>query len=313
MKVMRSRGLYGQRLGDIFSLKTAPAFATRTLRKTDIAVTEIRCDAENNGLTKPIPREDALLVTLQLRDCPRYDLWLDDKPVTTGPLEAGVTCFYDLRRNPIANSISPFHSLQFYLPCHALNLLADMEGKRHVGNFNDNPGHAVKDQTIRGLGYSLLPAFARPTEACQLFIDHVTIAAAAYVLQTYGVGEVFPLNRSGGLLPRQEGLVKELLAANLDGNVSVSQLARLCGLPVTVFSRAFHQSVGMAPHQWLLNHRIDSAKDLLRRTKLSLAEIASICGFASKGHFMRVFIRAEGVSPDIWRDRGQEEHRSLPS
>ena len=114
---MRSRGLYGPRLGDIFNLKTAPAFTTRTLRKTEIAVTEIRCDAENNGLTKPIPREDALLVALQLRDRTRYELWLDDKPVTTGPLEAGVTCFYDLRRNPIANGISPFHSLQFYLPC----------------------------------------------------------------------------------------------------------------------------------------------------------------------------------------------------
>jgi hypothetical protein len=147
MKVMRSRGLYGQRLGDIFSLKTAPAFATGTLRKTEIAVTEIRCDEENNGLTKPIPREDALLVTLQLRDCPRYDLWLDDRQVKTGPLEAGVTCFYDLRRNPIAKSISPFHSLQFYLPCHALNLLTDMEGKQHVDDFNDNPGHAVNDRS----------------------------------------------------------------------------------------------------------------------------------------------------------------------
>jgi AraC family transcriptional regulator len=303
---MRARGLYGQRLGNIFSLKTAPAFTTRTLRKTEIAVTEIRCDAENNGLTKPIPCEDALLVTLQLRDCPRYDLWLDDKQVNTGPLEAGVTCFYDLRRNPIANSISPFHSLQFYLPCHALNLLADMEGKQHVGDFNYNPGHAVKDQTIRGLGHSLLPAFARPNEASQLFIDHVTIALAAYVLQTYGVGEISPLNPTGGLLPRQERLVKELLAANLDGNVSVSQLARLCGLPVTLFSRAFHQSAGMAPHQWLLCHRIDSAKDLLRRTKLSLAEIASICGFTSKSHFMRAFMRAESVSPPVWRDRSED-------
>jgi AraC family transcriptional regulator len=298
---MRNRGMYGQRLGDIFNLKTAPAFTTRTLRKTEIAVTEIRCDAENNGLTKPIPREDALLVALQLRDRPRYDLWLDDRQVKTGPLEAGVTCFYDLRRNPIANSISPFHSLQFYLPRQALNFLADMEGKQHVGDFNDNPGHAVNDQTIRGLGYSLLPAFARPTEASQLFIDHVTIALAAYVLQTYGVGEISPLNRSGGLLPRQERLVKERLAANLDGNVSISQLAYLCGLPVTRFSRAFHQSAGMSPHQWLLFHRIDSAKGLLRRTKLSLAEIALICGFASKSHFMRVFMRAESVSPAVWR------------
>jgi AraC family transcriptional regulator len=299
---MRNRGMYGQRLGDIFNVKTAPAFTTRTIRKTEIAVTEIRCDAENNGLTKPIPREDALLVTLQLRYCPRYQLWLDDRQVETGPLATGVSCFYDLRRNPIANSISPFHSLQFYLPRQALNLLADMEGKQRVGEFNDNPGHAVNDQTIRGLGYSFLPAFARPNEASQLFIDHVTTALAAYVLQTYGIGEISPLNPTGGLLPRQERLVKELLAANLDGNVSVSQLARLCGLPVTLFSRAFHQSAGIAPHQWLLYHRIDSAKDLLRRTKLSLPEIALICGFASKSHFMRVFMHAEGVSPSVWRD-----------
>ena len=303
---MANHGMYGQRLGDIFNLKAAPAFTTRTLRKTEIAATEIRCDAENNGLTKPIPREDALLIALQLRDRTRYELWLDDKPVTTGPLEAGVTCFYDLRRNPIANGISPFHSLQFYLPRQALNLLADSEGKKHVGDFNHNPGHAVNDQTIRGLGYSLLPAFARPNEASQLFIDHVTIALAAYVLQTYGVGEISPLNPTGGLLPRQERLVKEVLAANLDGTVSVSQLARLCGLPVTLFSRAFHQSAGMAPHQWLLYHRIDSAKDLLRRTKLSLAEIASICGFTSKSHFMRAFMRAESASPAVWRDRSED-------
>jgi transcriptional regulator GlxA family with amidase domain len=185
-------------------------------------------------------------------------------------------------------------------------LLADAEGKQHVGDFNDNPGHAVNDQTIRGLGYSLLPAFACPNEANQLFIDHVTIALAAYVLQTYGIGEISPLNPTRGLLPRQERLVKELLAANLDGNVSVYQLARLCGLPVTLFSKAFHQSAGMAPQQWLLYHRIDSAKDLLRRTKLSLAEIASICGFTSKSHFVRAFIRAETVNPAVWRDRNQE-------
>jgi len=304
---MTNRGMYGQRLGDIFSLRTAPAFTTRTVRKAEIAVTEIRCDAENNGLTKPIPREDALLVTLQLRDCLRYDLWLDDKPVKTGPLQAGVTCFYDLRRNPIANNISSFHSLHFYLPRQALNSLADMEGGRHVGDFNDNPGHAVNDQTIRGLGLSLLPAFARPDEANQLFVDHVIIAAAAYVLQAYGVGEISPQKHSRGLLPRHERLVKELLVAHLGGNVSVSRLARLCGLPVSAFSRAFHRSAGMTPHQWLLQQRIDGAKDLLRRSRLSLAEIASICGFASKSHLIRAFLRTEGMSPKVGRDRNSDE------
>jgi AraC family transcriptional regulator len=72
------------------------------------------------------------------------------------------------------------------------------------------------------------------------------------------------------------------------------------------FSQAFHQSAGLAPHQWLLYRRIDSAKDLLRRSELSLAEIASICGFASKTHFMRVFMQSEGVSPAVWRGRSEE-------
>jgi AraC family transcriptional regulator len=298
--------MYGQRLGDIFHLKSAPAFRTRTLRKTEIAVTEIKCDAENNGLTKPIPREDAFLVTLQLRECPRHDLWLDDRPVETGPLKAGVTCIYDLRRNPLANSISPFHSLHFYLPRQALGFIADMEGSRRIDDFNTDPGRGLDDQTIRGLGFSLLPAFERPHEASQLFVDHVTLAMAAHVLQTYGVGKISSLNPSSALLPHQERRVKELLAAKLDGEVSVSQLAGECGLSVSAFPRAFRQSERMAPHQWLLSRRIDRVKDLLRRSKLSFAEIASACGFASKSHLIRAFTRAEGISPATWRGRDEE-------
>jgi AraC family transcriptional regulator len=62
----------------------------------------------------------------------------------------------------------------------------------------------------------------------------------------------------------------------------------------------------MAPHQWLLYRRIDRAKDLLRRTKLSVADIALICGFASKSHFIRAIMRAESMSPAVWRDRSED-------
>jgi hypothetical protein len=44
----------------------------------------------------------------------------------------------------------------------------------------------------------------------------------------------------------------------------------------------------------------------LRRTKLSLAEIASICGFTSKSHFTRAIMRAESVGPAGWRDRSED-------
>ena len=294
-------GFYGRRLGEIFRLKEAPAFITRTLRKSEIAVTEIRCDAENNGLTKPILPDDALLVTLQLRACPRHQLWIDRRPVETGPLEAGVTCFYDLRRNPIANSISPFHSLQFYLPLEALNLIADRQRVRHVTDCNSSPGHAVDDQTIRGLGYSLVPAFARPNEASRIFVDNVTLALAAYVLDRYTVGDISSPIRPRALAASYECRVKELLASNLKGEISISELARDCGLPIKTFLQAFQQSTGMSPHRWLRNYRIESAKDMLRRTSLPPEEIAPVCGFASTDHFVREFKRAEGTTPSVWR------------
>ena len=48
--------------GPIGDAETAPSFLARSLRDNALAVTEIKCDIENNGLTAPIPCEDALLV-----------------------------------------------------------------------------------------------------------------------------------------------------------------------------------------------------------------------------------------------------------
>jgi AraC-like DNA-binding protein len=59
--------------------------------------------------------------------------------------------------------------------------------------------------------------------------------------------------------------------------------------------------MGIAPHRWLLNRRVELAKDLLRDRESSLSEIALRCGFADQSHFTRVFTRRAGVSPGSWR------------
>ena len=69
------------------------------------------------------------------------------------------------------------------------------------------------------------------------------------------------------------------------------------------FERAFRQTTGMPPHQWLTKHRVERAKALLSLGSLELAEIAEACGFADQSHFTRVFSRCEGVTPGRWRRR----------
>jgi AraC family transcriptional regulator len=83
--------------------------------------------------------------------------------------------------------------------------------------------------------------------------------------------------------------------------VSLNAIARECGLSPSHFTRAFAISVGQPPHQWLLEQRVDLARQLLSESALPLADIAIQCGFADQSHFTRVFSARAGVSPGRWR------------
>ena len=124
------------------------------------------------------------------------------------------------------------------------------------------------------------------------------------VLSLIASGDVMPTDVRpirGGLAPWQERRAKELLAANIDSNVALKEVARECGLSASHFARAFRQSNGMAPHRWLVNHRVEAAKALLQDGVLSLSEIGLRCGFADQSHFTRTFTRVVGMSPGVWR------------
>ena len=105
----------------------------------------------------------------------------------------------------------------------------------------------------------------------------------------------------GGLAPWQMQRATKLMTANLRERVPLSQLAARCGLSMRHFARAFRQSTGVSPHRWLLNHRVEHAKELLRNPTMSLVEIALACGFADQSHFTRTFTTLAAVGPGLWR------------
>jgi AraC family transcriptional regulator len=127
------------------------------------------------------------------------------------------------------------------------------------------------------------------------------LALAAHVAQTYGGMQPRPEPIRGGLAPWQERRSKEMLAADLTGATSLPEIALACGLSLSHFARAFRRSTGLAPHAWLQHHRVDLAKDLLRRREQPLSDIALSCGFANQNHFTRVFTTQVGLSPGVWR------------
>lgn len=299
---MSEVGAYGARLGGAFGLENVPTLVTRSLRKTRLAVTELRYDGDGFGMTAPIPREDAYLIALQIGACERHALWNDDRPVRVSAIRGGETMIYDLRQNPIACMESPFHSLHFYVPRAALDAIADEAGAPRVDELDFVPGERMDDPIVRALAMCALTALENPERINQVFADHLLLALCAHVAGTYG--HMRPGSRPrGGLAPWQEQRAKEMLSADLSANMSLATLAAECGLSVSHFTRAFRHSTGLPPHRWLLKRRVDRAMELLRDSSMSLAEIARAAGFADQSHFTRVFTATVGHSPGTVRRR----------
>ncbi|MDI4232758.1 AraC family transcriptional regulator [Bradyrhizobium sp. Arg237L] len=105
----------------------------------------------------------------------------------------------------------------------------------------------------------------------------------------------------GGLPPRVLRRVREYIDAHIEQRISVEALAKLANLSVCYFVRAFKQSVGLTPHDYLVRRRVERTMELLSETDLSLSEIALAAGFSDQSHCARRFRQHVGMSPRDYR------------
>lgn len=107
----------------------------------------------------------------------------------------------------------------------------------------------------------------------------------------------------GGLPPGALRRVRETMERRLTEGIRLRELAVVAGLSEFHFARAFKQSVGHAPHQYLMLRRIEVASDLIKTTEQPLADISLEVGFSDQSHFSRMFTRITGETPRAYRRR----------
>jgi transcriptional regulator of acetoin/glycerol metabolism/AraC-like DNA-binding protein len=101
----------------------------------------------------------------------------------------------------------------------------------------------------------------------------------------------------GGLSPAVTRRICDYIEGHLDEKIRLDGLAALAGLSTDHFARAFHQSVGVPPHTYLLRRRLEEVEYMLRKTHAPLSEIALATGFSDQSHLARHFRRWAGMSP----------------
>lgn len=123
-----------------------------------------------------------------------------------------------------------------------------------------------------------------------LFIDHLTRS-------TEGV----KVHHSSKLRDFYIHEAIEFVEHNFQNDISVEDIADVCGLNRSYFGKIFKEALGKSPQEFLLNYRMVKAAELLKLTKLSVGDISSAVGYGNQLHFSRAFKSIYGVSPKKWR------------
>ena len=250
-------------------------------------------------IARPIVREEGFIVALQLNAIPFIEQFFGRRKVSSGSYPIGAVSAIDLREEPGVHLPHPFDALVLRVTQASLDEVAYAHGARRVEQLAWPLGKF--DPVVYHLGKTLLTSLQQPHHTSNLVVDHVLHALNCHFVCSNGGVKMSDPQFRGGLSTLQKRKATELLEANLDGKIALHQVAEACDLSVGHFARAFRQTFRRPPYQWLIERRVDRARDLMTNSGLSLADIAIQSGFADQSALNRTFKRLHGVAPGIWR------------
>jgi AraC family transcriptional regulator len=160
---------------------------------------------------------------------------------------------------------------------------------------------SIDDPILRSLVEILLHEKNEGFQNGALFRDSVGTAFASHLLNHYSVRPPSRQNLVGGMAPSVLRRCKDLMEANIEDDIRLSDLAREAGMSNSHFIRSFRESTGQTPYQFLLHQRVKRAQFLMRDPRASLTEVALASGFADQHHLARVFRRITKLTPSSYR------------
>ena len=155
----------------------------------------------------------------------------------------------------------------------------------------------LKDLRIRALMTAVNIERTSGFPSGQLFLQSIEVALAAVLVQTYSLSMKVRRPIKGGLSDVGRRNVIDLVRSRISEDISLADMAAVTGLSITHFSHTFKKSMGESPHQFVLQQRVQCAKELLVSLNLRMIDIALACGFKTQQHFARIFRKVCGLSP----------------
>jgi AraC family transcriptional regulator len=193
--------------------------------------------------------------------------------------------------------------LHVYIPQHSFVQFGN-DGSVDCSAQNIRYEYLESDPVIHRVTREIINELNNETSSGGLKIDALAVDLIAALASEHMETSPsrLPLAFGKGLLDRQRlDRVLQFIEANLESDISVSDLADAACFSLFHFARAFNLAMGRPPHTYISERRLDRARHLLAYSDASLVDISLTCRFSGQANFTKAFKRAMGVSPGRYR------------
>jgi AraC family transcriptional regulator len=173
------------------------------------------------------------------------------------------------------------------------------------GNFELLPVLKESDCTLKNLVQLLLACLNSNALGEKLYLESLSSLLGIHLLRQYCNSPLKIRQATAGLAPYQLKAILDYIQAHLSEELSLDTLSAQINLSRCHFAAQFKQSIGIPPHRYVSQQRIEKAKQLLRFSKeshsLPIADIALACGFANQSHLTTTFKKHSGTTPKAYQ------------
>jgi len=181
--------------------------------------------------------------------------------------------------------------------------LAAQESSDDPANIQIANRFQIRDPQMERIGWAVKSEMEARYPSGAIYFEGLAMSLATSLVQRHSslAGETprFIYGMAGRTLRRVLGYIED----NLSRELSLQQIAGVAGLSVSHCKAAFTKSIGTPIHQYVIERRVERAKQLLANRELSISDVAAATGFTHKSHLAYHTRRVFGLSPTGLRRR----------
>jgi AraC family transcriptional regulator len=189
-------------------------------------------------------------------------------------------------------------TLRLYVPDSVLRTAAAELCKGDPERIEIMPRLGDYDPLIERLGQTCCRMLAEGLG--DYFADGVARCIAAQLVTAHSSGLRHPESKVSGLTSSQLKKICGFIEERLEESLNIEDIAAAVGLNPIHFARQFKRSTGKPPYQFVIEKRVERARELLA-ADMPIAQVAAAAGFSHQEHLTRVFGRQTGMTPGAYR------------